>query len=659
VTSDTNVTIDNPNADGGTRPSEAPFLEARAPYPERISLDWTTYCNAQCFFCPRDIGPMAGEFVPLAKLTKLERVLSSVQYLSISSSIGEPLLHPELQQILQWLYRINPKILLRVTTNGTALTAEKAAWFAGHLDWLSVSLNASNGEAHMRDMFPHLAKRGIDAGKRWELHLRHLADFIAALPPADRPRVGFNMIAHRHNIKDIADFVRVVQRVGGSHATMTNILVHPNIADWSLYGVRDLNNAAVDEAFELGCRLGIRVDAPRFYTSVKTAVVDLDKLCREPIEVAYIGRSNFSAPCCQWTQEAIPQDVYADDEGFDRYWNHDAFRSLRRKRDLASCRVCNLTRVFDEIGFHLSPQLKHSLIASGFLSEAHRENDYPEELLVRTCVENRLDLPSIRHTLLQLNVSVEMAEQIETLGLAALPPLEQACWEAFKTLDLPAGASDIYLAGPFLGIGWGAPIHDPLHNKSARWICCAQAASIFVRVEPGLDCILCFTLAYPSELERLLQVQVCGRPIEPRFSRDEAGRMLLIAFVPDDLTRRYDGRLWVRIACLNAAGEPLAGWLSVMRFSVSRGSMGVGLEPLVAQFEQRVAQLEQLFAERDAALGPQVTQVKQLEQHIGERNARLVELERTLQATYESTSWRVTAPLRKMMSWLRRTRPHR
>jgi sulfatase maturation enzyme AslB (radical SAM superfamily) len=183
VTSDTNVTIDDPNADDGTRPSEAPFLGARAPYPEGILVDWTSYCNAQCFFCPRDIGPMVGEFVPLAKLTKLERVLSSVKYFSISSSIGEPLLHPELQQILQWLYRINPKILLRVTTNGTALTAEKAAWFAGHLDWLSVSLNASNGEAHMRDMFPHLAKRGIDAGKRWELHLRHLTDFIAALPP--------------------------------------------------------------------------------------------------------------------------------------------------------------------------------------------------------------------------------------------------------------------------------------------------------------------------------------------------------------------------------------------------------------------------------------------------------------------------------------------
>jgi len=96
---------------------------------------------------------------------------------------------------------------------GTALTAEKAAWFAGHLDWLSISLNASNGEAHMRDMFPHLAKRGVDPEKRWELHLRHITEFIAALPAEDRPRVRLNMIAHRHNIEDIVDFVYVVERV--------------------------------------------------------------------------------------------------------------------------------------------------------------------------------------------------------------------------------------------------------------------------------------------------------------------------------------------------------------------------------------------------------------------------------------------------------------
>jgi wyosine [tRNA(Phe)-imidazoG37] synthetase (radical SAM superfamily) len=631
-------------------------------------LDWTDYCNASCFFCPRSFEEYEkqiggkGEFVPFAKLKKLEKVLSSVKYFSISSAVGEPLLHPELQQILQWLYEINPKISLRATTNGTALTAEKAAWFAGHLDWLSVSLNAGNGEAHMRDMFPQLAKRGIDAGKRWELHLRHLAEFIAALPAADRPRIRLNMIAHRYNIKDIVDFVRVVEKVGSSHATITNIVVHPHIVEWSLYGVRDPYNEAVDKACELGARLGIRVDAPRFYTSIKTAVVDLDKACREPIDVAYIGRSNFSAPCCQWTEGEIPQDVYSDDEGFDRYWNLDVFRRLRQRRDSKSCRVCNLTRVFDETSFHFSPKLKQRLIASRELSESHSENDYPEEQLVRTCVESRLDLPSIRHTLLRLNIPVEMAEQIEALGLAALPALEQACWEAFKRLDVPAEANDIYLAGPFLGVGWGPPIHDPVNKVSARWIGGAQAASIFVRLEPERDCMMFLTIAYPTELERRLRVQVCGRPIETWFSRDDAGRTVVGAFVPDDLTRAHDGRLWVRLACLDADGGPAAGMLSLTRVSVSQESkIVVPLQRLlvekdalleeqalrVRQLQLRASQLEQLLAEKD-------TFADRLEKHVSECKARLAELERTLQSTYNSRSWKVTAPLRKMMNSLRR-----
>jgi len=239
-----------------------------------------------------------------------------------------------------------------------------------------------------------------------------------------------------------------------------------------------------------------------------------------------------------------------------------------------------------------------------------------------------------------------MSEQIESLKLAALPALDEACWDAFQKLDAPAGSNDIYVAGPFIGIGWGPPVHVPSQKISARWIGGAQAASIFVRVTPGLDCVIHVTIGFPSELEYRLQVEVCGRSIEPRFSRDEAGRALLVAFVPDDLTRLHDRRLRVRLACRDAAGEPLAGWLSVMRFSISQaGEVAAGVEQLVIQ-------LERLIADRDASGRRQAAQISQLEQQLSERNAELAELEGTLRETYESRSWRPTAPLRKMKKWL-------
>jgi hypothetical protein len=82
-----------------------------------------------------------------------------------------------------------------------------------------------------------------------------------------------------------------------------------------------------------------------------------------------------------------------------------------------------------------------------------------------------------------------------------------------------------------------------------------------------------------------------------------------------------------------------------MRFSTSQaGATGEGLEQLVIE-------LERLIADRDASRRQQAAQISQLEQQLSERDAKLGELERTLQETYESRSWRLTAPLRKIKDW--------
>ncbi len=599
-----------------------------APYPRQLVLDWTDYCNAKCFFCWREkyeqeIGGM-GEFIPFAKLKKLEDVLSKVEIFGISSGIGEPLLHPELDDILTWLYRINPSIRLQTVTNGTTLTAAKAAWFAGHLDWLSVSLNAANGDAHMRDMFPHLAKRGINAEKRFDLHVRHLTEFLAALPLDDRRRVRFQMVTHRYNVKDVVDFVRLVHRMGGFQAVFTNIAAHPETIDWSLYWIKDQYNDLIEEACEVGTRLGVQVHSVRFFTGVKP-VFDLDKVCRDPIDIAYISRSSHASPCCHWTEAQIPVDYYNDEQGFEKYWNSDLLQRLRHKRDFASCRVCGMSRIFDETSFHFSPKLKQILIKEGRIAEINSENDFPDAALVRACADHKLDLPSIRRTLLAVGLPVEMAGAIETQGLAALPALDQACWDAFQKADLPLTGANLALAGPLLGIGWGTPIHEHQNRVSARWIGAVQQASVFVRVKPGAMCTLSFTIhhIHPAELQSRVGITVCGRALEMQTSRDIAGRSVLSVEVPEDLTEACNGRLWVRVGCL-AGGKPLAGHLSLMRLKLA--------DPT----EAHALRLEELVAERDA--------------QIVDQSGRLAELEGELKALYASSSWRLTAPLRLLKS---------
>ncbi|HKT20569.1 MAG TPA: radical SAM protein, partial [Stellaceae bacterium] len=126
--------------------------------PETIYLELADYCNLNCTFCGREAEVKRtgdnGGFTDIEKLKQLERPLRAAKYLGLSGRIGEPLLYPRLNEFLRWVFEINPAVRLRITTNGTSLTAKMASLLGGHIDWISVSLNASNASAYARDMRP-------------------------------------------------------------------------------------------------------------------------------------------------------------------------------------------------------------------------------------------------------------------------------------------------------------------------------------------------------------------------------------------------------------------------------------------------------------------------------------------------------------------------
>ncbi len=558
----------------------APPPSQRAPLPEVVYVELADYCNLSCMFCGREAeikktGDKGG-YVDIEKVKKLERPLRAAKYFGLSGRIGEPLLYPKLGELLDWLYGINPDILLRITTNGTSLSRKMASMLANRIDFLAISLNASHAEAYARDMRPVGFRAGTDWTAHWNHLIRRITEFIEALPPADRKKVFVIAPAHHDNIDDLSDFVRVVAGMGCSRAVITPMQVHDEAkVEMSIYWMKDKYNDVIDEAAVLGAKLGVRVEAARFYSTVKSDV-DIATLCHDPDKVAYLNmeKQGETAPCCHWAEDKMPMDIYRDHDGFERFWNNEVYRRLRIKRDSKSCKACGLTRAFDEVMFHFTPFLKGKLIASGRIDDAEVKNTYPDHDLVRACRLNGLNLPSLRRTFNRFGVATERLQAIQGEGSAVLPALDRVCWEAFLATDPAPGPADLSLAGSFAGVGWGDSEYDPDRRRSLRWLAAGRTASVFTRVDPGSAYDIKVTAHHvaSAELMNALRLAACGRQIETTASVNEGGDTILEGTIPAALVRAHGGRLWLTIGQSNPANASIGAPIAFSRVEISKVS---------------------------------------------------------------------------------------
>ncbi len=140
-------------------------------------LEITNICNLSCDFCPgtrRAKGFLSPEdFRVLA-----ERIRPHTQYLYLHL-MGEPLLHPQLEELLSIAQELDFRVML--TTNGTLLPARSELLCAsGAVQKISISLHSFEGNTPAGDMSDYLsacisfAKDAAAAGKRCALRLWNL-----------------------------------------------------------------------------------------------------------------------------------------------------------------------------------------------------------------------------------------------------------------------------------------------------------------------------------------------------------------------------------------------------------------------------------------------------------------------------------------------------
>lgn len=322
-------------------------------YPGFLSIALTTRCNLRCFICRRENH--VGENLPFENLARLALAIRNARTIDLTGW-GECFVYPRFKEVLRYIYSLNPKEnLIQITTNGTLLTGEAAALLGRGLRTLIISLNAATPETYNRDM-----KFG-----EFGSTLRHIREFMEALPVEDRGKVQLHFVAHTGNYLEIPNFVLLARDLGIGTVTIGQYLVDlREHVQYALLSVREEYNDVVRRARELARNADVAFYAPRFFE--ESAVAPASE-CLDPVNACYVGVDGQVAPCCFCGSYRIG-NVYK--EGFQEVWFGREYRRLRRKRYLPACRVCTPHLPLDDPGAHCTAYFKER--------EGFREISTPE-----------------------------------------------------------------------------------------------------------------------------------------------------------------------------------------------------------------------------------------------------------------------------------------
>lgn len=121
-------------------------------YPLTLYLEPTNACNQKCIICPRAQSKREVGFIDFSLFRKIidESKPHGIRHFILHKD-GEPLLHPEIVDMVSYIKKINPKNTVYISTNGLLLEREKAeALMAAGLNQLNISIDAANKETYQK-----------------------------------------------------------------------------------------------------------------------------------------------------------------------------------------------------------------------------------------------------------------------------------------------------------------------------------------------------------------------------------------------------------------------------------------------------------------------------------------------------------------------------
>jgi len=116
--------------------------------PHLAAVEITTHCNLSCNYCYANAGPHSKEYMNLAQIRHIFDELESLEIPILWITGGEPLLHPEIEEILKEAQ--NRGFYVIVATNGTPLYKNEKLLniVKKYVDEIQIDLDGAKKETH-------------------------------------------------------------------------------------------------------------------------------------------------------------------------------------------------------------------------------------------------------------------------------------------------------------------------------------------------------------------------------------------------------------------------------------------------------------------------------------------------------------------------------
>jgi len=182
-------------------------------FPLRLNIEPTNYCNLSCSMCPRELNRSFG-YMDVNLFQKIidESILYGKRLIITINKDGEPLLHPELSQMIKYAKDKKAAHKINFYTNGILLTEEMSfGLIKSGLDTIHISIDAFTKETYRKiknsqklEVVEENVKRLVALKKKLQSKTPLVVVKIIKAPDTQNEIKPFI-----HKWKGIADFIEI------------------------------------------------------------------------------------------------------------------------------------------------------------------------------------------------------------------------------------------------------------------------------------------------------------------------------------------------------------------------------------------------------------------------------------------------------------------